>query len=122
MAGLMIVEQKSNSVEGDYACNEIQVVKNESDLNRRLNKSWCLCEQCPVMPNERECCCCRENDSIRSLLSSPAGDFSCLTQHPSFDTLCLNSSVLEVACVSRWEFKSFTLHEPIDSNELVISD
>jgi len=40
-----------------------QEKQNEGD-SRKGSKSWCLCECCEIMHNERECWCCQEANEV----------------------------------------------------------
>lgn len=51
-----IEEQGSDSEEED----EIGNLESPSGESWRTNTSWCLCDQCALMPTEKECVCCKE--------------------------------------------------------------
>ena len=52
----IIEEQGSDSEEED----EIGNLESPSGESRRTNTSWCLCDQCAIMPTEKECVYCKE--------------------------------------------------------------
>ena len=51
-----IEEQGSDSEEED----EIGNLESPSGESWRTNTSWCLCDQCALMPTEKECVCYKE--------------------------------------------------------------
>ena len=63
----------------------------------------CLCSNCQMMDREAECLCCMEcgrttfklDDNITVLRKSSR--FTCITQHPGFQSVCLDPWVLQVA-------------------------
>ena len=65
----------------------------------------CKCGNCntELLENPKECCCCAEISKCATVLSDKevleaVGEQPlCITQHPGFDALCLNTWCLEVA-------------------------
>ena len=52
-----IEEQGSDSEEEE---DEIGNLESPSDESWQTNTSWCLCDQCALMPTKKECVCCKE--------------------------------------------------------------
>ncbi|XP_042146170.1 uncharacterized protein LOC120840196 [Ixodes scapularis] len=61
------------------------------ETGRIGNTDWCQCGCCAQMPTAEVCVCCHEYPAAAS--RQPG----CLTSNPDFETVCLNSGVLEVA-------------------------
>ena len=70
----------------------------EGDSSRLENLHWCKCKKCVIFENFKiiECKCCRE---YSDLLNEKLNDIVCITEHPDFDILCLNKTVLETALI-----------------------
>ena len=72
----------------------------EEDMNssRLENLHWCTCQNCVIFNTFKliECKCCQES-SI--LLNDKLDNIQCITLHPDFEILCLNSTVLETAFI-----------------------
>ena len=67
------------------------------DSSRLENLHWCRCKNnCVILHTLIECKCCREYEN---LLSSKLQNIECISQHEIFQTLCLNTTVLETAFV-----------------------
>ena len=67
------------------------------DSSRLENLHWCRCKNnCVILHTLIECKCYREYEN---LLSSKLQNIDCISQHEEFQTLCLNTSVLETAFV-----------------------
>ncbi|XP_067045503.1 P2X purinoceptor 7-like [Acropora muricata] len=79
--------------------------------SRRGNTMWCECQRCANWENqqERECVCCHEIDEAVAKMSDIYAEglseddqnaaLQCITEHPSFNTVCLRREVLETAIV-----------------------
>lgn len=66
----------------------------------RTSISMCRCEcgTCTMMTVEEECKCCQEFPIIRDKLDAlPGPHLECITQHPGFNTVCLDVWVLQTA-------------------------
>ncbi|KAK7098183.1 P2X purinoceptor 7-like [Littorina saxatilis] len=65
------------------------------------NTDWCECGNCVVMEKVEECNCCTESTKIMEKLNSrrPLKNpgITCITQLPAFQSVCLNTDVLETA-------------------------
>ncbi len=73
-----------------------------NDDDERLDKfDWCECSNCETMQNARECICCQEWDLLHNRLE----DVDCITEHHEFETVCLNTAVLETAYISFMAYK-----------------
>ncbi|ESP01018.1 hypothetical protein LOTGIDRAFT_172853 [Lottia gigantea] len=57
----------------------------------------CQCGTCSYINMEKpeECVCCIELERVREKNEGQAGD--CITQHPAFQTVCLDPDILDVA-------------------------
>ena len=49
------------------------------------------------MPTARECVCCKEVEKVVDVIASTDPIVECVTSHPGFEPVCLNTYVLEVA-------------------------
>ncbi|XP_071831609.1 uncharacterized protein [Apostichopus japonicus] len=65
------------------------------EIDRLDGTQWCHCGQCAVMPTARECRCCSEIDQVRTVMDEEGA--ACITLHPGFEAVCLNSWVLQTA-------------------------
>ena len=50
-------DERSESEEEE---EDDSIFSNANTSDRRLDTSWCLCEQCTIMPTEVESICCKE--------------------------------------------------------------
>ncbi len=74
------------------------------------NTSWCKCGHCSAMPTTVESVCCHEAD-----LDNVLGELSCITLSRTFQMLCGERDVLEVAMLSLREVRAERLERPISS-------
>lgn len=68
-------------------------------VQRLGNMEWCRCGWCNVMPTVVDSLCCcdmRENDELDRV---DCTEVNCITQHGSFNTVCLEREVLRTALV-----------------------
>ena len=54
---------------------------------------WCVCGKCLLMATEKESVCCKEVWEITLKMGTQV----CITEHPSFERVCLDSEVLQTA-------------------------
>ncbi|XP_068729131.1 uncharacterized protein [Montipora capricornis] len=85
-------ERSESEEEGE----DDSVLSNANTSECRLDTSWCLCEQCAIMPTEVASICCKEP----AFLSKMVEGLSYITEHSSFQSVCLNRDVLWTALVS----------------------
>ena len=58
----------------------------------------CECGHCTIMATNTECVCCRESAPILSKINSlEDSTIHCITEHPGFSPVCLNTWVLQTA-------------------------
>lgn len=69
---------------------ENQAVNISSERMHSLN--WCKCSGCVLMPTEKECVCCWENQNISVIRC----ENSCITTHDSFEQIILNLDSLNI--------------------------
>ncbi|XP_060077579.1 uncharacterized protein LOC132557107 [Ylistrum balloti] len=67
----------------------------ESD-DRLANIDWCQCNRCQLMPTTSECVCCEEISQVKHVRDEVDG-IRCITDHPGFQTICLDIFVLRTA-------------------------
>lgn len=78
---------------------------------RLLNTDWCQCGQCTTMSSITECICCVEITHLQHKIQR----ITCVTENPSFNTVCINQDVLEVALLLMRDIRGESLLRPIDS-------
>ena len=70
------------------------------------------------MPTNRECVCCTEVARIHELMyeteTEQGQDIKCITLHPGFEPVCLNTYVLQTAY---FQYKQQYGEEIFESNE-----
>ena len=76
---------------------------------RNGHNRWCSCERCPIMDTAQESICCRE---VREAIDK-MGSNTCITDHPSFDTVCLDTEVLKTALIAMSDVRFDRYVEPI---------
>lgn len=55
----------------------------------------CSCGHCMQMPLAKECVCCKETRVLLVLMKND--EIQCITDHPGFEPVCLNTYVLDTA-------------------------
>ena len=68
----------------------------EISKTRIGHNRWCACGKCLPMATEQESVCCKEVREIALKVEPHA----CITEHPSFERVCLDSEVLQTALVA----------------------
>lgn len=53
------------------------------------------CGHCMQMPLAKECVCCKETRVLLVLIEND--EVECITDHPGFEPVCLNTYVLDTA-------------------------
>ncbi|KAL1252266.1 hypothetical protein QQF64_020062 [Cirrhinus molitorella] len=74
------------------------------------NNSWCKCGWCTPIPTVSESICCQEADLDHALRGH-----SCITMVRTFNILCREVDVLEVAMLSLKDVRAETLERPVNS-------
>ncbi|KAL2098293.1 hypothetical protein ACEWY4_007500 [Coilia grayii] len=82
-----------------------------SGVERVGNTAWCSCGHCTAMPTPWESVCCQE-----AHLGHLLGELRCITQSRTYEMLCCERDVLEVAMLSLREVRAETLDRPINSS------
>ncbi|KAK3107857.1 hypothetical protein FSP39_023574, partial [Pinctada imbricata] len=59
------------------------------------NNNRCTCHHCGISATERESLCCHEIPEI--FLKIQDRNICCITEHPSFEAVCLNEDTLYTA-------------------------
>ncbi|KAH6942394.1 hypothetical protein HPB50_004289 [Hyalomma asiaticum] len=68
---------------------------NDGGGNQRTGHAeWCSCGRCVPMNTEHESVCCREVERANAFI---AAGTDCITLHPTFNRVCLDVHVVEVA-------------------------
>lgn len=89
-------DSEEESDEGDDAPD----FNNDEDIDGRLgNNNWCSCSGgCVAMPVVRESVCCKQiHQIVQKMDAYPHGELDCITEHPGFQTVCLDEWVMETA-------------------------
>ena len=114
---------KPYNFEPEYTEEELAELATASDENSGNNDSsqqTCRCTHCRFQTAivEEETTCCVDNDLTVSNLE----DYCCITDHPSFHTIVLNRTVLEVAYIQSLAYKRSHVTAPsVLSNRYVLS-
>jgi hypothetical protein len=95
------VYNPGESLEGENSGSSDEEYVDRSWRKNDAYLSWCLCEKCGRMEQEKECLCCHEISNVKSALQDSG--FSCITDHPQFQTVCLDTTVLKTALVGMVE-------------------
>jgi len=85
-----------------------------ADTDRTLNRNWCSCGQCPVMPTAEECVCCCELDGVNLKMSDQSSP-ACITQHERFAVVCLDEDVLRSVVVLLHDVQASQLEDPVSN-------
>ena len=82
---------------------ELATASDENSGNDDSSQQTCRCTHCRFQTAivEEEKTCCVDNDLPVSNLE----DYCCITDHPSFHTIVLNRTVLEVAYIQSLAYK-----------------
>ena len=82
--------------------NHQERIKNVEERLRIIGRNrWCACGKCLPMATEKESICCREVWEITLKM----GTYVCITDHASFEQVCLDSEVLQTALVAMREVR-----------------
>ena len=80
-----------------------------SKVEEDEEETVCKCMQCvfglAIVVEERSCC---RSNPLTSACSEALGENKCITHHPSFEAVVLNTSVLETAFVQGLAYKKTT--------------
>jgi hypothetical protein len=76
---------------------------NTQTQEESIRQNFCLCGNCENLPSIRECLCCKEFEHYDE--NNITEEVQCISQHPEFDLICLNKTVLETAYVSFMRYK-----------------
>ena len=57
----------------------------------------CFCGKCEIMNSHIECVCCREIQPILNKIEALETPVLCITEHPGFNTVCLDVWVLQTS-------------------------
>ncbi|KAK2556982.1 hypothetical protein P5673_020826 [Acropora cervicornis] len=70
-----------------------------SDTDRLGSTNWCACGTCKQMPTTDESVCCMEVEQVwqKVVDQRPESHMKCVTEHPGFQSTCLDVWVLETA-------------------------
>jgi len=97
--------------EPEYTEEEVKKLKSSSesessdcDSSRLENLHWCSCRNCVIgfSMTLQECKCCRESN----ILGEKLQDLKCITDHPDFENLMLNPSVLELSFIRHRRYQN----------------
>ena len=83
--------QESSGTDSDDSYNSML----DLDSSRMENLHWCRCTNCDVMDTLQECRCCKEFQEL--LVDDKFESINCITEHPHFNDICLQTHVLEAA-------------------------
>ena len=83
--------------------------QSESSETRIGHNRWCACGKCLPMATEKESVCCKEVREIALKMETHV----CITDHPSFERVCLDSEVLQTALVAMREVRFDDYQLPI---------
>jgi len=91
--------------------------------DRTSGTFWCQCGNCVPMPSNAECTCCAEIANIQDRRNSQAHSLAlvCISENPSFSTVCLDLEVLDVALLLMHDIRAESLTRPIASRSGVNS-
>ena len=83
---------------------------------RSGHNGWCSRGNCPAMTTEMESVCCKEVPEILQKM----GTHVCITDHLSFDVVCLDPEVLQTALVAMRDvcFEDFDVPVPQQTSRL----
>ena len=70
---------------------------------------WCTCGKCSSMATEKESICCKEVWEITLKMETHV----CITDHPSFERVCLDPEVLQTALVAMREVRFEDYQVPV---------
>ena len=80
----------------DNRNNEDSGGEERDEDSRTGTTRWCSCGRCVAMPTSKESICCKELREARDKM----GEITCITRHPAFERVCLDSEVLQTALVA----------------------
>lgn len=70
--------------------------KKKNEKNNLKNQICrCSCGHCMQMPLAKECVCCKETKVLLELMKND--EVECITDHPGFEPVCLNTYNLDTA-------------------------
>ena len=82
-----------------------------NEENEAIDKNFCSCEHCALLPKQRECLCCKQFQHYDEHYITE--DIPCISLHPDFDIICLNNTVLETAYVVFMRYKRLGIIIPV---------
>ncbi|CAH3148908.1 unnamed protein product [Pocillopora meandrina] len=83
----------------------------EDNTSRMGNTEWCLCGACALMPVANECYCCQELEELNQKFDNSG--VRCITEHPKFGIVCLDTDVLSTALVAIHNARLNPIPDPI---------
>ncbi|XP_063411952.1 P2X purinoceptor 7-like [Mytilus trossulus] len=88
--------------EPEFTQEELQNIRETSPItNLATLEDWCSCNACEEMPSPEECICCCSSEYVQPNID----DLECITEHPQFQLIVLNSDVLTVAFIQIFMFQ-----------------
>ena len=91
--------------------SSVSSVTDINTVDRLSFRAWCTCYRCHIMPSERECRCCREENALDWKMYG----LQCITDHKNFEAVCLNVDVLRKAVVSMNDVRRGDITEPLSN-------
>ena len=83
-------KRRDNRNDGDSGGEE------RDEDSRTGDNHWCSCGCCVALPTSKESICCKGLRKARDTM----GEITCITRHPAFERVCLDSEVLQTALVA----------------------
>jgi len=117
---------------------ELEPPEESPEQSERLNNTeWCTCAECVASPTENECFCCQELDLLNDKfnetgtlyfgVSNPSFEaflilrfinssgVNCITEHPKFIVVCLDTDVLATALIAIHNARCNPVPDPIQN-------
>ncbi|XP_014678076.1 PREDICTED: uncharacterized protein LOC106817880 [Priapulus caudatus] len=76
---------------------------------------WCSCGHCALMATMKENVCCRQSSNFRKKIETMG--HKCITEHPGFQSNCLDIYVLEA---TYYEFRAYYPHRAVGFNRVTL--